>query len=84
MVAWYAPAGMGPAGCKTVFPDGPECKESIYNAGGPGLISGSGRASGEGNGNPLQYSRLENSMDRGDWISVPDQRLSQGNESPEC
>ena len=32
-----------------------------------GLISGSGRSPGEGNGNPLQYSFLENSMDRGDW-----------------
>jgi len=32
-----------------------------------GLISGSGRSSGERNGNPLQYSCLENSMDRGSW-----------------
>ena len=32
-----------------------------------GLIAGSGRSSGEGNGNPLQYSRLENPMDRGAW-----------------
>ena len=32
-----------------------------------GLIPGSGRSSGEGNGNPLQYSCLENSMDRGAW-----------------
>ena len=32
-----------------------------------GLIPGLGRSSGEGNGNPLQYSRLENPMDRGDW-----------------
>ena len=32
-----------------------------------GLILGSGRSPGEGNGNPLQYSRLENSMDRGAW-----------------
>ena len=35
------------------------------NAGDPGLIPGSGRPPGEGNGNPLQYSCLENSMDRG-------------------
>ena len=42
-------------------------KESAYNAGDPGLISGLGRSPGEGNGNPLQYSCLENSMDRGDW-----------------
>ena len=38
-----------------------------YSAGDPGLISGSGRSPGEGNGNPLQYCRLENSMDGGAW-----------------
>ena len=37
------------------------------NAGDPGLIPGSGRSPGEGNGYPLQYSCLENSMDRGAW-----------------
>ena len=37
------------------------------SAGDPGLIPGSGRAPGEGNGNPLQYSCLENPMDRGAW-----------------
>ena len=37
------------------------------DAGDPGLISSSGRSPGEGNGNPLQYSCLENSMGRGDW-----------------
>ena len=37
------------------------------NAGDLGLISGPGRSPGEGNGNPLQYSCLENSMDRGAW-----------------
>ena len=42
-------------------------KESACNAGDPGSISGSGRSSGEGNGNPLQYSCLENPMDRGAW-----------------
>ena len=42
-------------------------KESACNAGGPGSIPGSGRSSGEGNGNPLHYSRLENPMDRGAW-----------------
>ena len=40
------------------FPDGPEGKESVYNAGDPGSISGSGRSPGEGNGYPLQYSCL--------------------------
>ena len=42
-------------------------KESACNVGGPGLIPGSGRSPGEGNGNPLQYSCLENSMDKGAW-----------------
>ena len=42
-------------------------KESSCKAGDLGLILGSGRSPGEGNGNPLQYSRLENSMDRGAW-----------------
>ena len=37
------------------------------NAGDPGSIPGSGKSSGEGNGNPLQYSCLENPMDRGVW-----------------
>ena len=40
-------------------------KESVHNAGDPGLIPGWGRSPGEGNGNPLQYSCLENPMDRG-------------------
>ena len=42
-------------------------KESACNAGDLGLIPESGRSSGEGNGNPLQYSCLENPMDRGAW-----------------
>ena len=42
-------------------------KESTYNAGDQHSIPGLGRFSGEGNGNPLQYSCLENSMDRGAW-----------------
>ena len=40
---------------------------SASNAGDLGLIPGSGRSPGEGNGNPLQYSCLENPMDRGAW-----------------
>ena len=40
-------------------------KVSAYNVGDPGLIPGSGRNPGQGNGNPLQYSCLENRMDRG-------------------
>ena len=42
-------------------------KESACNAGDPGSIPGLGRSPGEGNGNPLQYSCLENPMDRGTW-----------------
>ena len=42
-------------------------KESACSAGHPGLIPGSGRSPGEGNGNPLQYSCLENPTDRGAW-----------------
>ena len=48
------------------FTGGSDGKESACNAGGdPGSIPGSGRSLGEGNGNPLQYSYLENSVDRG-------------------
>ena len=42
-------------------------KASACNAGDPGLIPGSGRSPGEGNGNPLQYSCVENPMDGGAW-----------------
>ena len=49
------------------FPGGSEGKASACNAGDLGSISGSGRSHGEGNGYPLQYSCLENSMDRGAW-----------------
>ena len=49
------------------FPGGSEVKASACNAGELGLIPGSGRSPGEGNGNPLQYSCLKNSMDRGAW-----------------
>ena len=49
------------------FPDGSDGKASAYNVGEPGLIPGSGRSPGEGNGNPLQYSCLENPMEGGAW-----------------
>ena len=48
------------------FPGGPDGKVSACNAGDPGLIPGSWRSPGEGTGKPLQYSSLENPMDRGD------------------
>ena len=49
------------------FPGGSEGKASAYNVGDLGSIPGSGRSPGEGNGNPLQYSCLKNSMDREAW-----------------
>ena len=49
------------------FPSSSDGKESACSAGDLGLIPGSGRSPGGGNGNPLQYSCLKNSMDRGDW-----------------
>ena len=49
------------------FPGGLDGKESAYNAGDQGWIPGSGRSPGEGNGYLLQYSYLENSMDRVAW-----------------
>ena len=49
------------------FPGGSDGKASACNAGDPGSIPGSGRSPGEGNGDPLQHSCLENPMDRGAW-----------------
>ena len=49
------------------FPGGSEVKASASNAGDPGLIPGSGRSPGEGNGNPLQYSYLQNLVDGESW-----------------
>ena len=55
------------------FPDGSTGKESTCNAGDTGdmgLIPGSGRSLGGGNDNPVQYSCLENPMDRGAWLAI--------------
>ena len=49
------------------FPGGSDGKASVYNVGDLGSIPGSGRSSGEGNGNALQYSCLENPMYGGAW-----------------
>ena len=49
------------------FPGGSDGKASVYNAGDPGSIPGLGRSPREGNGNPFQYSCLENPMDGGIW-----------------
>ena len=52
---------------KKDFPGNSDGKASAYNAADPDSIPGSGRSPGEGNGNPLQYSCLENPMDGGAW-----------------
>ena len=52
------------------FPGSSVGKESTYNAGDLGSIPGLGRFSEKGHGNPLQYSCLENPMDRGAWHST--------------
>ena len=49
------------------FPGGSEVKVSAWNSGDLGSIPGLGRSPGEGNGNPLQYSCLENPMEGGAW-----------------
>ena len=59
-VWWYVCNSMG-------LPYGSDGKESACDAGDLGSIPGSGRSPGEGNGNPLQYSCLENPMDREAW-----------------
>ena len=53
-----------------VFPGNSDGKESACNAGDLDLITGWGRSLGEGNGNPLQYSCLGNSMDREAWWAI--------------
>ena len=60
----------------SVIPGGSDGKASVYNVRDLGSIPGLGRFPGEGNGNPLQYSCLENSMDGGAWC-----RLSMGSQS---
>ena len=59
---------MGIPLCVMGFPGGSDGKVSACNARDLGLIPGSGRAPGEGNGNPFQYSCLENAMDGGAWL----------------
>ena len=53
-----------------VFPDSSVVKNLLANAGDAGSIPGLGRSSGKGNGNPLQYSCLENPMYRGAWWAM--------------
>ena len=55
------------AGRRLGFPGGSVVKNPPANAGDLSLIPGLGKSPGEGNSNPLQYSHLENPMDRGTW-----------------
>ena len=52
------------------MPGGSDSEESACNVGDLGSIPGSGRSPGEGNGYPLEYSGLENPVDRGAWTAV--------------
>ena len=52
------------------FAGGSDGKESVCNVGDLGLVPGLGRSPGEGNGYPLQYFCLENSMDSGAWWAI--------------
>ena len=81
ILAWTIPWTEEPAGLQSMesqksqtqlsysacFPGGSEVKASASNEGDLGSIPGSGRSPGEGNGNPLQYSCLENPMDGEAW-----------------
>ena len=60
------------------FPGGSDSKESSHHAGHLGSIPGLGRSPGEENGNPLQYSCLENLMDRGAWRVTGSHRIEHG------
>ena len=52
------------------IPGSSDGKVSAFNAGDRGSFPGSGKSPGEGNGNPLQYSCLENPMDKGAWLAT--------------
>ena len=66
----HQPLGAGGVLGGSVIKNPPAIQETAYNAGDVGLIPGSGRATGEGNGNSLQYSCLENPVDRGAWQAM--------------
>ena len=69
-LVWVSPCPgpdfLAPLGL-TDFPGGSDGKEIVCKAGDLGLTPGSGRSPGARNGNPLRYSCLENSMERGAW-----------------
>ena len=64
---WPPPSCSCASFCSEGLPSGSDGKESAYSAGDLGSIPGLGRSPGEGNGHPVQYSCLENPMDRGAW-----------------
>ena len=68
---------------KKVFLGGSVVKNPSANAGDIGLIRGSGRSPGEGNGNPLQYSCLENPMEESQWTEEPGSLQSLGSQRVE-
>ena len=68
---------VGDSESEGAFTGGSDGQESVCNAGDPASIPGSGRSPGEGNGNPLQYSCLENPMDRGAWQTIVHRSQSQ-------
>ena len=68
ILAWRIPWTEEPGRLQSMdFPGGSEVKVPASHGGDLGSIPGSGRSPGEGNGNPLQYSCLENPMDGGAW-----------------
>ena len=70
-MGWTGSLGLADANdYVTYFPGGSGGKVSAYNVGDLGSILGSGRSPGEGNGNLLQHSYLENPMDRGAWYTT--------------
>ena len=77
LVAWIVISTQNTPKCKYSaflsrrdFPGGSDGKTSAYSVGEPGSSPGSGRSPGEGNGNPFQYSCLENPMDGGAWQTI--------------
>ena len=67
MIFMYIHIDMHMCNLPNDFLGGSDGKASACNMGDPGLIPGFGRSPGEGNGNPFQYSCLENPRDRGAW-----------------
>ena len=66
-IFWYSDENRWPIGKVPGFSGGSDGKESVFSEGDPGLIHGSGKSPGEGNGNPLQYPCLEKPMNGGAW-----------------